>query len=152
MKLTKLLLLSLLTLFMISCGGDDEEVESFDYSVTIMSPNVETQALAGEVVHVHVNFDEADLKTVHNVSVTVADMDGNEMYSYSEHVHEESGHHEHHVDVTLDVAQGTELILTASVWKHEEETDGHGEGEGHGGEDGESHDKMVTGTFNFIAG
>jgi len=101
---------------MYACGDSDSEEESFDYSVAIMSPNA-TDKMVGDSIHLHINFDEADTKTIHNISVVLTNTeDGSEVYSVSEHVHNESGHYEHHADVVLDVEPNTSLILKASVW------------------------------------
>jgi len=127
MKLSYLLLLILTLGFLVSCGDDDPEemVETFDYAVTIMSPD-NTDKVVGDSIHIHVNFDEAANKTIHNVSVEITDESGQEVYLFSEHVHEESGHYEHHTDIVLAVDSGSNLTLIASVWQHEDGEHMHG--------------------------
>lgn len=146
MKIFAFFLILVSSLFLVSCGGDDENnaAETFDYSITIMQPMADAAILAGEETHLHINFDEAEMKTVHNVSVIITSptMDI-PIYTYSEHVHEESGHHEHHADILLDVPVGTELILTAAVWPHD--------GDDHSGEHGEEHVGKVEERMSFFA-
>lgn len=142
MRLTTYLFIALLAFSMTSCGDDDTVQETFNYSITIMSPNGTTEAVAGEDIHIHVNFDEADMKTIHNVTVHVMDNENNMIYNFTEHVHETSGHYEHHADLILDVEPGTELTLHASVSGHEAD---HEENE-HEHENGKVND-----SFSFIA-
>ncbi len=128
-------LLMLLSVFMVGCSGDDATTEEmFNYTVAIMSPD-NTDKIAGESVHLHINFDEPDEKIIHNISVVIAERDGVELYTHTEHVHT-STHYEHHDDVILDVAAGTELIMEASVWaihsdSEENEEHEHGEANEH---------------------
>ena len=139
------ILFSVLTF--LACGGDDDdnvEEETFDYSVTIMSPDA-TNKNVRDSIHIHVNFDEADNKTIHNVEVKITDEDEKEIYSFKEHVHDETGHYEVHADVLLDVAPSTLLTMTASVKPHD--SDEHDEEDQH--EHGEEHTDMVTQTLQF---
>jgi len=124
MKL-KYLFLSLLVAFtIISCdkdGDGHEEGDGFpEYTVAIMSPSADNLA-SGESFHIHVNFDEASDLTIHHVNVQITTETGEVLYDMptTAHVHEDSGHHEHHDDFTPDVPEGTILRLTAKVWGHE---------------------------------
>lgn len=127
MKLSYLLLLIVALGVLVSCGDDDPEeiIEIFDYSVAIMSPD-NTDRVVGDSIHIHVNFEEVTNKTIHNVSVEITDELGQEIYLFSEHVHEESGHYEHHADFVLAVDSGSNLTLTASIWPHEDGEHMHG--------------------------
>lgn len=136
------LLLILLVGFFISCSSDEEvSVEVFDYSVAIMSPD-NTDKAVGESVHLHINFDETKDLIIHNISVLIRDESGHEIYSHTEHVHTAS-HYEHHDDIVLDVAAGTELTMEASAWPlhSTEDEQGHGEGEGEHEGENEGHEE-----------
>ena len=142
----------MISILAVSCGEDETNEEMFDYSVTIMSPDGADKNV-GDNIHLHINFDEAELKTVHNIKVSITDGDGHIIYSHQEHVHETSGHYEHHADVILDVESGKALSLQASVWPDVESENG-GEHNGEHGEHGEhgeeAHDDMVSAELSFI--
>jgi len=141
MRFKHLFLILLMAGLISSCGDDDDE-EVLNYSVTIMSPD-NTDKKVGDEIHIHVNFDEADLKVIHNVSVTVKNVeDDSVFYSYEEHVHDESGHFEHHHDLILDVEAHSDMILEAKVWPHDADDGEHHEGEEH---EGEHHEESTHG-------
>ena len=133
MKLLKLtgIFLLLALLIMPSCG-DDDVMEDDDmmtdpiYKITIMSPD-ESDKKVGDAIHIHVNFDEEQMTTVHHVNVRIYQKgnESNEIFNGPSvaHVHEESGHYELHADLTLDEATGvmehTDWILEAKAWGHE---------------------------------
>ena len=125
MKFNHIFFSLLLAFTLVSCNKDndgDNEGNGFpEYTVTIMSPSAETLTL-GESFHIHVNFDEASNLTIHHVNVQIATEDGTVIYNMptTAHVHEDSGHHEHHDDFTPDVPEGTKLRLTAKVWGFED--------------------------------
>jgi len=130
----KYIFLALLLAFtLVACDkdGNDGEGDGFpEYTATIMSPSAENLA-SGESFHIHVNFDEASDLTIHHVNVQITTDAGEVLYDMptTAHVHEDSGHHEHHDDFTPDVPTGTRLTITAKVWGHEsgisEETSTH---------------------------
>ena len=116
----------------VSCDPDDEHMDDDDnpmpvYSITIMSPDA-TNKEVGDEIHIHVNFDEASDGTIHHVNVSIVEKgnESNVLYSApaEAHVHEASGHFEHHADVTLSGdaimnSNGNVWILRAKVWGHE---------------------------------
>ena len=117
------LILLAIGFFVAGCDKDDDgdTMTPPDYTVQIMQPSADDKAV-GESIHIHVNFDEAEQTTIHHVRVTITNKaDGTVLYTgpSAAHVHEETGHHEHHDDVTLNVDAGTEWILEAKVWGHE---------------------------------
>lgn len=145
--MSKYLLLALLVSALVfgSCGDEEIEAPAFNYEVTIVSPDAANK-VAGDMIHIHVNFDETDLNIVHNVNVTLVDDNENVIYEFKEHVHDETGHFELHADVLLDVEPDTDLTIWASVWSdalsigegahdHDEEPGAHGEEE-------EEHEEM----------
>jgi hypothetical protein len=144
------LILILFAAFMVGCSDEDTStVESFDYTVAIMSPD-NTDKVAGESVHLHINFDEADDKIIHNINVVIQDVDGVELYAYTEHVHTAS-HYEHHDDVILDVAPGTELTMSASAWpQHAAESEETEEGHEHEEENEHGEDSSIEGKVSTL--
>lgn len=92
-----------------------------EYNITIHSPNL-SEVIAGESVHIHVDFDEPNELTIHHVNVQVTTDGGDILYDgpSTAHVHVDGGHHEHHDDVVIDVTAGTEVTVTAKVWGHME--------------------------------
>lgn len=124
LKINTILLSLFLLISLTACNNDDPDINEPslpEYSITIQSPT-NTELPAGESVHLHIDFDEANDLTVHHINVEIATAAGDIIYNgpSEAHVHTE-GHYEHHDDVVLDVEAGTELILTAKVWGH---TDG----------------------------
>lgn len=122
----KLLMSIIFPLLIISCsdkeGEDHTHEEETAYSISIMSPTTDDQ-VAGESIHVHVNFDEENEGTIHHINVQIINETSGEII-YNEpqipHVHVSSGHYEWHDDFTLDVAEDSNLMITAKVWGHEE--------------------------------
>ena len=115
-----ILLISILTFT--SCGTDEAVIEEFSYEISIVQPNTD-EVSVGDSMHIHVNFDEVDGKTVHHINVTIKSAsDGTVIYSKpdEEHVHSEGGHYEHHDDFLLNVDSNTDWILEAKVWGHED--------------------------------
>lgn len=131
MRLLNLLIFTTILLVSFSSCSDEDDIQ-YNYTVAIMSPNANTEAIAREDIHVHVNFDESTLLTIHNVSVVVEDGNGNEVYRFEDLVSEPSGHYEHHADITLDVEEGTELTLTATA-------------------SDDNDDSLVSSMFSFVA-
>jgi len=118
------LLLCGLTVFT-SCDKDDDEDGHTDdvpeYSIMIMQPTEEDK-MAGDSIHIHVEFTEASNKTIHHAKVRIYNKEDNtEVYSgpSEAHVHEESGSYGYHDDFKLDVDGHTDWILEAKVWGHE---------------------------------
>jgi len=130
MKLLKYALFFTVVLGYIGCGSDDSEDESMStapvYSIAIMSPTTDDKNVNDDV-HVHVNFDEAAMGTVHHANVKIYEKgnEGNIIFDgpSEAHVHEESGHFELHADIKLDSITGVEAhsdwIVKAKVWGHE---------------------------------
>ena len=117
---SKLITLLFLSIFVLVSCGEDEPVGT-EYSVQIMQPDNGAKQV-GDVMHIHVNFDEASGGTVHHINVQIIDnATGNVIYDAPSeaHVHEQSGHYEHHDDFTLDVVPNSNLTLIAVVWGHE---------------------------------
>ncbi len=123
MKFKWLLLSLIFTFTFISCDKDDpvDEGNGFpEYSVAIMSPSADAFS-ANESFHIHVNFDEASELTIHHINVQITDEQGTVLYNMptNAHVHNDSGHHEHHDDFVPAVEIGSTLTLVAKVWGHE---------------------------------
>jgi hypothetical protein len=121
MKFIKVLLMLIAGFAFFSCGEEDHETEEFNYEITFMQPSQEDKQ-AGESIHIHINFDESNAKTVHHINVVIKDVaNGTELYSKPDvaHVHQEDGHYEHHDDFVLDVDPDTDLLIEAKVWGHE---------------------------------
>lgn len=119
-----ILFLAMITLAFTACSDDDDKDmtdETYDYSIQIMQPD-DSDKMAGDTMHVHVNFIESEGKTVHNVAVTIykSDDESQVLYQYEEHAHAE-GRFEHHADVVLNVPEHGDYTLKAEVFPH---TDG----------------------------
>jgi len=116
------LLLCGLTVFT-SCDKDDDEGDDTtpEYSIMIMQPSTDDK-MAGDSIHIHVEFSEANSKTIHHAKVRIYNKaDNTEIYSgpSEAHVHEESGAYGYHDDFILNVDAHTDWILEAKVWGHE---------------------------------
>ncbi|NNE29054.1 MAG: hypothetical protein HKN16_05435, partial [Saprospiraceae bacterium] len=76
-----------------------------------------------DTIHVHVNFDEAQMDVVHHVNVRMYKNGDESLVLFDApsmaHVHEMSGHYEVHGDVILDVDGNTDWVLEAKVWGHD---------------------------------
>lgn len=121
MKISKILIFCLLAITIHSCGDDEDTHQGPDYKIQIMQPSADDKNV-GDSMHIHVNFDEENGGTVHHINVTIKSAaDGSVVYSAPSeaHVHEESGHYEHHDDFVLNVDAGTEWVIEAKVWGHE---------------------------------
>lgn len=113
---------------MMSCGNDDGDPDDVDpnYSVQIMMPTNLDKNLNDDA-HIHVNFDAENDETIHHVKVRIYEFENetNEVYNApgDAHVHEESGHFEHHADIVLNndlgVVEHSDWVLEAKVWGHE---------------------------------
>lgn len=123
MKINWLFLSLLLAFALASCNGegDPDEVDGFpEYTVTIISPTADSYTF-DESFHIHVNFDEANDLTIHNVNIQITDNQGNVLYNNpsNSHVQNDSGHLEYNDDFVPAVASGSTLTLTATVWGFE---------------------------------
>ncbi len=106
--------------------GHDHEDETTEYSIQIMSPSADDKKV-DDMIHLHINFDEANSGTIHHVNVKIYEDGNTDNVIYDgpseAHVHEESGHFEHHADFMLNADNGVEghtnWILEAKVWGHE---------------------------------
>ena len=109
-----------------SCDKDDDGDDGHsddvpEYSIMIMQPSV-VDKLVGDTMHIHVEFSEAHMTTVHHANVRIYNKtDNTEVYSgpSEAHVHEETGEYSYHDDFILDVDPDTDWILEAKVWGHE---------------------------------
>ncbi len=123
----KILMLMFIAFLIISCSDNNGEEdhnteEETTYSITIMSPTSDDQ-IAGESIELHINFDEENNGSIHHINVQITnETTGEVIYNKPEipHVHVPTGHYEWHDDFTLDVEEGTNLVLTAKVWGHED--------------------------------
>lgn len=115
MKFNIFLIAILFGLFSLtSCDKDDEEeMETFDYHAHIMKPTTDDKMM-GDTMHIHVNFEEHDGKTIHHVQVRIYNSDDDTEISMVEgtafgektHIHEESGAYQFHYDVPLTEENG----------------------------------------------
>jgi len=131
MKFLKYSFLLLLTIAYIGCGDDetpddDTMMNPPQYSIAIMSPTTEDKNVNDDI-HVHVNFDESEMTTIHHANVQIYEKgnESNVIFNGPDmaHVHDESGHFELHADIKLDSITGvvghTDWIVKAKVWGHE---------------------------------
>jgi len=124
-------ILLFLVISLVSCN-DDEAMEddmmpaATEYAIQVMSPSADDKKV-GEEIHIHVNFDETNMSTIHHVNVKIF-KDGDDtvvMYDgpAEAHIHDDSGHYELHADVLLDstnnVAAHTDWVVEAKVWGHD---------------------------------
>ena len=130
MQIWKLFLL--FGLFVVMSCGDDDVMEDDDvmatpiYKATIMSPD-DTDKKVGDMIHIHVNFDEENMSTIHHVNVRIYQKGDESIEIFNgpdeAHVHVDAGHYELHADVNLDAAAGvmghTDWIIEAKIWGHE---------------------------------
>lgn len=124
-SLYTLLLLSA-SLFMFSCGDDDDEVVTdFEYSMNIASPSADDKNV-NDNLHIHVDFASANAETIHHIKVRIYNAaDGTEIYNKPDdaHVHQEDGAYTYEDDFMLSNANGveahTDWILETKVWAHE---------------------------------
>lgn len=124
--------LLLIGMFIVASCGDDDVMEDDDmttapvYKVAIMSPD-DSDKKVGDAIHLHVNFDEESMMTIHHVNVRIYKKgdESLEIFNGPEtaHVHDDSGHYELHADVNLDATTGveehTDWVMEAKIWGHE---------------------------------
>ncbi len=113
------------------CNSDEGEVEPMmtapQYSISIMSPTTADKKVNDDV-HIHVNFDETEMMTIHHVNVQIYQKGNEDNVIFNgpseAHVHNEEGHFELHHDIKLDSITGveghTDWIVKAKVWGHED--------------------------------
>jgi len=104
----------------------DKHTDEMNYSVMIMKPDTSMKML-GDTMHMHVNFSEADGKTIHHVNVKIYQKDNptNVIYNMptDAHIHDMDGSYEHHDDLILSMANGVvghkDYVMEAKIWGHD---------------------------------
>ena len=93
----------------------------FDYHAHIHSPD-STNKHVGDTIHIHVEFEDHNGGTVHNVQVRIYNKADTSNVVYDApvdgHVHSATAY-EHHDNFILNVSAHTDWILEASVWSHD---------------------------------
>jgi len=125
--LFSIIFLGLISVALISCG-DDEEASTFDYAISIESPNTDAKT-QGDMMPIKVTFTSATENTIHNVNVKIYNADDNTIIAYDKpddmHVHEESGVYVLEDMLMLSHTNGFhthgDWILEATVSGHNEE-------------------------------
>ncbi|MGB1204143.1 MAG: hypothetical protein ACPG5B_00785 [Chitinophagales bacterium] len=117
--------------FFVACDKDDDDHDhdnttEFAYHAHIMSPD-STDKHLNDTIHLHINFEDHDGNTLHNVNVRIFNQaDNTEVYNApaDSHIHEMSGSYEWHDDVILSEANGfsahSDWTLEAKVWGMED--------------------------------
>jgi hypothetical protein len=135
MKNLKLIIGALIVLGIASCKKEYKVAEPsshgghgdmMNYEVIIMKPD-STMKMMDSNMHIHVNFSEANNKTVHHINVKIYQMDDPTNIIYDmpgdAHVHATSGLYEYHDDLILSAANGAiahkNYIVEAKVWGHD---------------------------------
>lgn len=120
-------ILILLTAFIpfTSCDKDDDGEHMHtetEYHAHVMQPADMSEFKVGDNMHIHVNFEEHNGETIHHVSVTITEKDGDVVIydnPTDKHIMEESGSFEFHDDFVLDVDAHSDWVLEAKIWGHE---------------------------------
>ena len=123
LKMNKFLFLALslvMTFAFSSCEEEGHQHEHYHVDFTFMKPDVD-MTTSGTDLHMHVVFNQPEGETIHNIKMVVTRMhDGMEVFSYEEHVHEESGNYEFHGDVTVETTMHSDFEFKAMSWGHGE--------------------------------
>ena len=113
--------LILLSVFMISCG-DDEEVEmtDFSYHAHIVSPDTADKHI-GDQINLQVEFESHTGETIHNIQVRIynAADESIEMFKMHQHAHTtESVEISEVIDLIAEnnVEAHTDWIVEAKIW------------------------------------
>jgi hypothetical protein len=129
-KLIFPLLILAASLFVFSCGKDDDDSIEYEYHAHIHSPNTDDKNV-DETLNIEVDFESHSGETVHHIQVRIYNKTTNaEIYKKPSdaHVHEESGLYTFEDTFVLSAANGitanSDWVLEAKVWGHE---DGEGE-------------------------
>ncbi len=117
----------LLVLGVIACKKDeDNHTDMPHYHVHIVSPD-DTPKHQGDTLHIHVEFSEENLMTVHHVKVRIYNKADISQVIFDQpteaHVHATSGTYTFQADFVLDpavVPGHTDWVLEAKVWGHDE--------------------------------
>ena len=122
MKFSSILLSVFLLITITACNNDEPEVNEPslpEYRVNILSPASNEISLE-EPVEIHIDFEEANELTIHNVNVELKTADGSIIFEGPSEGHVQTeGRYELFEEVMLvDLSVGTELIITARVWGH----------------------------------
>jgi len=128
--------LLLFSTFLIACDNDDDDsdnksttpmhTDNFDYHVHVHSPDNSDKHM-NDTMHVHIEFEEHDGKTIHNIKVRIYNQDDTNLVIYSEptdgHIHAD-GATEHHANIVLDTNNGffphSDWTLEAKAWGHDD--------------------------------
>ena len=118
-------LLILVSLFLYSCGSDDDSTETvdYDYHAHINAPTNEAKNVS-DTMHIHINFESHTGEPVHHINVRVYNETDTTNVVYNKpteaHVHEMSGEYDYHDNFILSNANGitghSDWILEAKVW------------------------------------
>lgn len=121
-KINSILLSVFLLLTIAACNNDEPATEGPslpEYSINILSP-VSDLVSSGETIELHVDFEEANELTIHNVNVEIETSDGVLIYEGPSESHVQTeGRYELFEEIELgELGVGTQLIITAKVWGH----------------------------------
>jgi hypothetical protein len=115
----KFLFLSILTMSLFAVSSCDEEV-IYEATIGIMSPGEGLTMDAGDNVHLHINFDNADI--IHHVQVTITrEHDGEVVYDTGEIHADADQHYEHHGDYVIETMMHSDFTVEARTWDHDAE-------------------------------
>ena len=117
----KFLFLTLLTAVFAfnACKDDDTTTDEPDYHAHIESPDT-SDKLVGDMLHIHVNFEDHNGGTVHHINVRIYNKDTNvEIYNKptSAHVHAEG---EYLFEDEIELTTAGHWVLEAKVWGHDD--------------------------------
>ena len=112
-------------LFTTSCEDEDPVPAGFDYHIHINAPDT-TDKHGGNLMHVHIDFEDHNGGIVHNVGYKIYRKDNPAIvaHEYEEHVHVEQEFSKHE-DVLLANGQGqafsehADWVLEAEVYDHD---------------------------------
>lgn len=118
----KLLFLGLLisVLMINACKDDDHAATEPEYHIHFMEPAANASFAAGDVVHVHIEFEDHNGGTVHHVNVRAYNKaTGTELFNTpaEAHLHAASPY-EFEYEYTLDNAAPGTYVIEAKVWGH----------------------------------
>jgi hypothetical protein len=120
----KLLFLGLLfsVLMFNACKDDDEMTTGTEYHIHFMEPANNASLAVGDMLHVHIEFDEHNGGTVHHINVRAYNKTtGTELFSTpaEAHVHGVSPYSFEYEYLLDGTAVGT-YVIEAKVWGHDD--------------------------------
>jgi len=114
--------------FVTSCKDDDDVHDhnsdtELEYQIEIMSPDAADKKV-GDDIHLHVNFNEKNAKTIHHINIKIYQKDDPFNIIYDQpgeaHIHQTDGVFEYHDDFSLEsIPPHKNWILEAKVWAQE---------------------------------